>query len=250
MIAIIAGDFCRRDVCKACTHIRVVMESRLDLRLEDLPIFAGHSPEQVRQLTVGSRVVEVRHREAMFKMGDAAQSFGIVLQGAFKLVKATPDGANAIVYFATPGDVLAGLVMASPGVYPVSAVAMGQSVALRIPRQTFVEAWSKNPEIQQTLRNILFLRMSLMHEQKALLKAPLAQKVARELVNLIERYSDKGETFLPIPITRQEIADSVGASVESVIRVMSDWSQNGYLKTTDQVIHVLRMDKILEIMMG
>jgi CRP-like cAMP-binding protein len=89
-----------------------------------------------------------------------------------------------------------------------------------------------------------------MHEQKALHKAPLAQKVAREIVNLIERYGDEGETFLPIPITRQEIADSVGASVESVIRVMSDWSQNGYLKTTDQVIHVLRMDKILEVMMG
>lgn len=226
------------------------MESRIDLRLGDLPIFAGRSAVEIERLTLGSRVIAVRHREAMFKMGEPAHSFGVVLQGAFKLVKATPEGANAIVYFATPGDVLAGLVMASPGVYPVSAVAMGESVALRIPRQTFVEAWSKNPEIQQSLRNILFARMSLMHEQKALLKAPLAQKVAREIVNLIERYGDEGETFLPIPITRQEIADSVGASVESVIRVMSDWSQNGYLKTTDQVIHVLRMDKILEVMMG
>ena len=226
------------------------MPSNPILQVEKLPLFAGQPAADIQRLLSGAKVTNVRHRKCLYKMGDSAQAFAVVLQGAFKLVKSTPDGSDTIVFFATPGDVIAGLVMAVPSVYPVSVLAMGPSVALEIPRQTFLNAWTMNSSIQQSMRDILFTRMNLMHEQKAMQKAPLAQKIAREIVGLIERYSGQGETFLPIPITRQEIADSVGASVESVIRVMSDWSQNGYMKTTDQVIHVSRMDKILEIMMG
>ena len=53
---------------------------------------------------------------------------------------------------------------------------------------------------------------------------------------------------LPLPITRKEIAEACGASVESVIRVMSDWSKQGFINTQDAHIEILRMDKILEIL--
>ncbi len=226
------------------------MSSGIEHLVKNLPLFAGQSPTEVQRLLKDAKSAGVRHRESLFNMGDSAQFFGVVLQGAFKLVRLGPDGSDTIVHFATPGDVVAGLVMATPSTYPVSAVAMGSSVALKIPRQTFLDTWSVNPSIQQSMREILFTRMSHMHEQKALQKAPLGQKIAREIVTLIERCTESGETFLPIPITRQEIADAVGASVESVIRVMSEWSQKGYMTTTDHVIHISRMDKVLEIMMG
>lgn len=219
-------------------------------QVQELPLFRGRPSAEIERLLTGARPTEVQHRECLYAMGDRAETFAVVLRGAFKLVKPTLEGSDMIVFFATPGDVIAGLVMATPSTYPVSAVAMGPSTVLKIPRQTFVESWTANTSIQESMRAMLFSRMSLMHEQKALLKAPLAQKISREIVSLIDRYSGQGEAILPIPITRQEIADAVGASVESVIRVMSEWSRNGYIKTTDQVIHVSRMDKIVEIMMG
>ena len=81
-------------------------------------------------------------------------------------------------------------------------------------------------------------------------KSPLPQKIASQLISIIERYSGENETILPIPLTRQEIADAVGASVESVIRIMSDWSRKGYISTSDQLIRIERMDKILEVIKG
>ena len=104
--------------------------------------------------------------------------------------------------------------------------------------------------MMQRVNRILYSRFHEMHDQKLLNRASLASKIAKVLIMLIERFPDRGGSALPIPITRQEIADSLGASVESVIRVMSDWSQQGILKTSDRFIEILRMDKIAEIIKG
>ncbi len=54
-------------------------------------------------------------------------------------------------------------------------------------------------------------------------------------------------SVLPIPLTRQEIADSLGATVESVIRIMSSWSQQGIIRTMDRKIEILKMSSIIDI---
>src|SRR5690606_23419010 len=149
----------------------------------------------------------------------------------------------------TPGDVIGALVMSQPGAaYPVTVVAMGASSVLTIPQETYAKSWALNPTVQQFISGMLYNRMNLLHDQKALNRASLRQKIASLLVSLIERYSGEEETILPVPLTRQEIADAVGASVESVIRAMSDWSQRGIIQTSDQYIQVLSMGELLEIL--
>jgi len=148
------------------------------------------------------------------------------------LLKPTPLGDDVIV--------VAALVMPhQPALYPVSMVAMGL---------TDLSGWSSRQEILKKINAILFSRMSEMHDQKAMTKSHLAPKIARQIVSLIERVGGEGETILPIPLTRQEIADSLGASVESVIRVMSEWSQGGVIRTSERHIEIIRMDRIVEIM--
>lgn len=219
--------------------------------IEQLPLFQKRSAAEVEGLLKGGEEVVTKHRESLFHAGEKANHFYIVVQGAFKLVRSGSDGHKVIVHFATPGDVIGALVMSPPNaVYPVSTVSMGLSIVLKIPRETFSESWSGNSSVQQYMSGNLFSRMNHIQAQKAMAKAPLSQKIAGQLVSLIERYSGADETILPIPLTRQEMADAVGASVESVIRVMSDWSHKGYISTSDQLIQVERMDKILEVIKG
>ncbi|HMN68220.1 MAG TPA: Crp/Fnr family transcriptional regulator [Bdellovibrionales bacterium] len=216
--------------------------------LKKYDILADRSEAEIAALLAGATVKELKHREILYRAGDHAFNFALVVQGALKLVKYTPSGDEFIVHFATPGDPVGALVMSSPGgAYPVTVVAMGSVVVLKIPKSTFLASWMNDPRAMQNVNRMLFHRMNDMHEQRVMTKAPLVQKIARQLALLIERVDGEGATALSIPLTRQELADSVGASVESVIRVMSEWSGKGMIRTADHHIEVLRMDMLIAI---
>jgi CRP-like cAMP-binding protein len=90
--------------------------------------------------------------------------------------------------------------------------------------------------------------VSFFQDQKILNKSPLQQKVAHLLLELLEKYSAESDGILPIPLTRREIADSLGSTVESVIRIMSDWSRQGIIQTTEHHIEILEPDKVVQIL--
>lgn len=227
------------------------MVSNYRAELKKHGILEGRSESEISALLAGAEVKELRHREMLYRGGDKASNFALVVAGALKLVKYTPSGDEFIVHFATPGDPVGALVMSNPnGTYPVTVVSMGPSIVLKIPKSTFMNAWSKDTQAMQSVNRMLFNRMNDMHEQRAMTKAPLAQKIARQLSSLIERIEGEGATVLSIPITRQELADSVGAAVESVIRVLSEWSRRGLIMTMDHHIEVLRMDLLIKILKG
>jgi CRP-like cAMP-binding protein len=217
--------------------------------LGSLPLFRGVSQEQISKLCESATIQVTRHREALFHAGDRALSFGIVLGGAFKLTRRSPMGEDVIMHFVTAGDIVAALVMPMPSsTYPVSAISIGPSRFLKIPRDNYIQTWSQHHEILFRIQSLVATRMRNLHDQKVLSRAPLTQKVAALLLNLFEKRNGEKETSLPIPLTRKEIADSLGSSVESVIRVMSEWSKAGMIQTTDRYIQVLCPEKIVEIL--
>lgn len=216
--------------------------------LKSIPLFDSFSDLDLKELLVGVTVKNFKHRELLYQAGSPIESFSIVMQGAFKLVKPTFRGDDVIIYFATPGDAIGAVIMNKPQVqvYPITAKAMGPSQALCIPRQTYIKTWSENVEIQRRVNSMLFARMSLLQEDKASNKSPLAQRISSLLVNLLERNETEDVQKIPIPLTRQEIADSLGVTVESVIRVMSQWDQQGIIKTQEQRIQIIKLDQIIK----
>lgn len=214
-----------------------------------LPIFVGLNLADLENLCENGQVIVSSHRETLFRFGDPALYFGFVLSGAYKLSRPTPQGDEAIVHFTTPGDFIAAFVMAQQNpVYPVTSVAMGTSRFIKIPREAFITHWRKHPELILKVQSSLSSRMGQMHSQKALQKAPLSAKIASLLMDLAAREKSQKEMVLLLPLTRKEIADSLGASVESVIRVMSEWSKKGFLKTSDQNITLLKPECIISEM--
>lgn len=217
--------------------------------LSRFPVFKNCTTNQILDLLNGATMRSTKHRGLLYRIADPANSFSLVLRGAYKLVRPTPKGEDVIVFFAGPGDVIAALVMPQlNSVYPVSAISMGPSLVLEIPRITYVNYWAKNIEIVMLIQNLLYNRMVLLQDQKLFNKNPLPQRVGRLLLQLIEKYSNDSEGILPIPLTRKEIADSLGSTVESVIRIMSEWSHRGLINTTEHHIEILDPGQIIKLM--
>lgn len=217
--------------------------------LRAYPLFEDLPNEDWSAILEGHRFRNLCHHEALFVAGEPADCFAVVLTGAFKLVKPTPRGEDAIVYFATPGEVVGGLVMLRPDPrFPVSAVALGPSTALVIPRSTFARSWARHAGIQLKLNTELFSRMCALQDDKANSKLSLQKRIATLLLSLLDKNTSTPATTIPLPLTRQEIADTVGSSVESVIRCMSEMAHKGLIHTEDRQIEILRTDKIAELL--
>lgn len=223
--------------------------------LAGFELFAGYEKNQILELCHSGQIISSNHRDFLFHYGKGAHFFGIILSGAYKLTKPSPLGEDVIVHFATPGEALAAFIMAQPSpLYPVSAIAMGPSRFLKIPKINYITLWKKNSELILRVQNMLSNRMNLLQEQKVMSKSPLSHKIASLLIHLLDKEPEKGNAtndvksnaLVKLPMTRKEIADSLGASVESVIRIMSDWSKQGVIQTVDQQIFILKVDKIIE----
>jgi len=218
--------------------------------LKSFRLFGGFSTEQIESFCKDANVKVTHHKEPLFHFKDKAEYIYIVLSGAYKLTKPTPNGEDSILHFAHSGDVIAAFIMAQANpVYPLSAISMGPSRALKINRVNYLESWKNNAELIFRIQNLLSTRMTSMQSQRALAKSPLQAKVASLLIDLIDKQPENTDIVkIPIPLTRKEIAESVGASVESIIRIMSDWSKKGLINTEDQNITIIQTDKIIELM--
>lgn len=218
--------------------------------LRSFRLFEGFSDEHIESLCKDSTVKITRHKEPLLRSKERAEGFYVVLSGAYKLTRPAPNGEDSILHFAHSGDVIGAFIMPQPQpVYPISAISMGPSRALRIPRSNYIENWKNNGDLIFRIQNLLSTRMTSMQNQRVMSKSPLQAKVASLLIDLIEKQPENTDTVkIPIPLTRKEIADSVGASVESIIRIMSDWSKKGLINTEDHNITIIKTDKIIELM--
>ncbi len=211
------------------------------------PLFQGFSHAQLSTLCAGGEVRVNRHRDVLYEYGEKALFFGIVLSGAYKLSRTGPSGEDSVIHFCGPGDILAALVMPQPQpVYPVTARAMGPSRALLLRREIYLQHWLSNPILIARVQGLLSSRMSRFQSLKAMQRAPLSSKVAALLLQLVSQEKGDQNLEIPLPLTRKEIADSLGVTVESVIRVMSEWAKKGHIQSSDHTIKILNPQFLVE----
>lgn len=218
--------------------------------LKAFPLFKNTNQKSLEDLCFSSDVILSRHRDTLFTANTKAEYFYIVLSGAYKLSRSSPSGEIIILHFCPPGDLMAAFIMSKESpTYPLTSTAIGPSRALRIPQKTYLKYWTQNIDLILHVQRLLTERMTTIHSQRALTKSPLSSKIASLLINLIDKQTTIHDNIqIPIPLTRKEIADSVGSSVESIIRIMSEWSKKGYISTSEQTITITNTAKIIEIM--
>jgi CRP-like cAMP-binding protein len=215
--------------------------------LMSFEIFEGYTQDKILKLCENGHIEFTSHREYLFHAGVHADFFGVVLSGAYKLSKPSFEGNDTIVHFSMPGDTIAAFIMAQKDpFFPLSAISMGASRFLKLPRENYLHVWKNETDLIFKVQNLLSSRMGQIQDQKTLQRAPLSQRVATLLLTLIEKNSSSVEGLaIAIPLTRKDIADSLGSAVESIIRLMSEWSKLGIIRTNDHQIHILRIDKVI-----
>ena len=161
----------------------------------------------------------------IFREGDPADYFHIVKQGTVKCVKSSAGGKECTLKVLMPGDLFcceAAVFDGSP--HPGTAQPMGDVSVLRLGKKAYFDMLRKNPEAAIEVIKYLGTRLNEVQEKAKVLALDRAdQRLASLLAHLAERTGihEAQGLRLGVRLTRQDMANMVGVTTETAIRIMA-----------------------------
>ena len=184
----------------------------------DLAVCAALSREQLATVAPLVRSRTLRPGAVLFHEGHGAEHVFTVTGGVLKLYKLF-DGQRQVTGFATISDFLR---LACNDVYVYSAEAVGDARVCRFDRRRFAAALERFPAMERALLERTSNELAAAQEQMPLLGRKTArERLASFLVGLARRPRGLSHGLVPLPMSRADIADYLGLTVETVSRTLT-----------------------------
>jgi CRP/FNR family transcriptional regulator, anaerobic regulatory protein len=196
-------------------------QSCSDCSIRRLSICALLDQDEVREIGDLVRHVRFAACETVFAQEDVATSFCSVFEGVLRLYKLLPDGRRQIVGFALPGDFLG---TSTAGRHGFSADAIGPVTVCQFNRAAFALFSGHKPNLLRRLNELTVRELNQARDHMVLLgRRSAEEKVATFLVDWRDRLARLGEVAatVPLPMSRQDIADYLGLTIETVSRTLA-----------------------------
>ena len=198
-------------------------------RLDDLVFCSALAEDERPRLAAIVREVRAEPNQAIFYEGDPARHVFNVTEGTVKLYKLMADGRRQITGFLFRGDFL-GLALNRS--YAYTAEALEPTRLCRFDRAQIEALLDDFPRLERRLLEMAGNELVAAQDQMLL----LGRKTARErivslLVLLAGRAERRGEPANPValPMTRNDIADYLGLTTETVSRALTELRKSGLI---------------------
>jgi CRP-like cAMP-binding protein len=182
--------------------------------------------------------VRFSRNETIFNEGDEAAFSYKVVSGAVRLCKHTSSGRRQIADFLLAGDFFGFLQF---GNYSFTAEAVSDVVVICYPQRQVEQLTASTPSLGRKILVLLSQRLLGMQDHLVMLGRQAAkEKIASFLLLLAERAeAEDGEAF-DIPMSRQDFADYLGLTVETVCRSLSELKRTKLIRIPS--IHQIVVD--------
>jgi CRP/FNR family transcriptional regulator len=181
--------------------------------------------------------------------GDVSRYLYLIISGRVKLIKHSETGKDVIIEIFGPNEAIGEMSLLVGGCYTTAAICLAPTELCCIPRQQILDLLGSVPGMALlSLREMVRRQRMLMQKIKELAAGGVEYRIAHLLLKLADRIGEdirpEGIT-IPIVLSRQDIADLVGTTVETAIRVMSRWRKMGIV-TNDKTGIIIRDRETLE----
>jgi CRP/FNR family transcriptional regulator len=217
-------------------------------------LFFSSVPEAI-QREIGSLFIEesFERDDYVFFEGDKPDWFHIVKEGRIKLVKHSDTGKDVILQVFAPGDMFGEVSLFDHKPYTSSAQAMEPSTVMKLARKDFLLFFGRHPFIATEMIMELGRQLRDAHAAiKSLAVDRVEQRIASILLKLVEKMGtpQREGMMLNLSLTRQDLADMAGTTVETTIRVMSRFTKAKLIKPANGKILLLNPQALQRIAEG
>lgn len=189
----------------------------------------SNRPHPLENCDALAKIVPFKRGQEICREGQSVEQWYFLISGAARRCTIRADGRRQIVDLLLPGDFF-GLAFGDQSDSTIEAAANGTVVASYSRPRIEVMADS-DPKIARELREIAFTALSRTQTQLLILgRITALEKVGSFILEMAARLSNGDSERVSLPVSRYDIADYLGVSVETVSRALSVLSQRGVIK--------------------
>ena len=193
---------------------------------------------------------EYKKGDIVFREGAFPVGIYFLVRGKAKKYKLDRDGKEQIIYVANTGELLGYHAILSGDSYPDSAAALEDSLIAFIPREDFLAAMEQSGILSRRLLKTLSHEFSVLVNSLALsARRPVRERLALQLILVREKYKTGVTSGLPVEIdlSRDDLASLVGTARENLVRVLTEFKEEGILETRGRKIVIRDIKKLIGI---
>jgi len=201
-----------------------------DVATRQVPFLQVLTPQQRERLRPVAVIHLLDPAGTVWALDEPAHDFSFVVRGHVKLLRRREDGRDVILDIRGPGDLLCAGAVAAAAPYCCAAQAIGKDVvSLSLPRQEVQEILDEcAPAAAMFFRHATTHEMRLTDRIVELASGQVEQRIAALLLRLADQLGLPGvrrDIRIPVKLSRQDLADLCGTTLESAIRTMTTFAR-------------------------
>ncbi|XOV92972.1 MAG: response regulator [Bacteroidota bacterium] len=204
--------------------------------------------DELKDLEKNSKTRVFKKKDIIYRQGDFASYAYKIIKGKVKTYQINTDGKEFILDILKDGDFLGENALIQDTDRTEFAQAIDETELSLIPRKDFQDLIFQNREVSAQF--IKMLSQSLLAKEHSLMEMAydtVRKRTADSLMKLYNTYNKGGGEKVSFEVTRADLASMVGTATESVIRILSEFKKDGYIKIDGGNIQIENPDKLSAI---
>lgn len=204
--------------------------------LKRIDLFKNLSDQELSELGAHISSESFKKKETIFHEGEPPEWFYIVASGKVKITKLSHEGKEVILEIIQPGDIFGGVAVLKNISYPANAVTMEDTEVLKISRKNLMRILDRFPNFMYCIALQLGDRMKSSYDSlKNIALERVEARIAALLLKLAGKVGveTKDGLMIDMRLTKQDVADMVGTTVETSIRTFTKFKKQGLVYDLD-----------------
>ncbi|MDP4262009.1 MAG: Crp/Fnr family transcriptional regulator [Bacteroidota bacterium] len=210
-----------------------------DLPSDDFELLTANKTEQV-----------YKKGEIIFREGAYPSGIFYIIEGKVKKYKLDKDGGEHIIYVANTGELFGYHAILAEDRYPDSAAAIEESRVAFVPKEDFLETLEQSEVLSKRLLKTLSHEFAVLANSLTMFaQKSVRERLALQLIVLREKYKVNFHPGMSVEInmSRNDLASLVGTGRENVVRILTEFKEEGILETKGRKIIVHDINKLIAI---
>jgi CRP-like cAMP-binding protein len=222
-------------------------EKRIRLEINE-SIFRHLTEEELEAISIDEAPDFYKRGTIIYKEGGRINGFYCVQKGIIKIFKTGFDGKEQIIRFAKKGDIMGFRSTLSDEAACTTAKVIDDAHISYVPGDILKHLIKTNGNFAMELLKIACQELGEANDYIT----DIAQKTVRErlaevLIHLKSNFELDENSYLKVSLTREELANIVGTATESVIRLLSEFKQDGLIELKGRRIKLMDVPRLRKI---
>jgi len=210
--------------------------------------FKHLNAEQMNLLFFEEQCLLLKRGSVIYAEGDSAKGCYFVYSGILKVFKTGLEGKEQIIRFSKSGDIIGFRSALSEEPACTSSKVIEDAIVCFIPNHSLTQLIEKNPMFSMELIKMTCKELGDANSYITdIAQKSVRERLAEVLMQLMNSFGLDHDNFLQISLTREELANIVGTATESVIRLLSEFKNAGYIEIKGRKIRIIDVHSLKRV---